>query len=355
VTVILSGHLIALPYGMVWRDRNRRGTSQPVAFYCGDLLDWIVFEPIQRYLPPIPVVARDRSVQRELSDTGVSSSLWPAFPRAVIMARHALHRFPLRSIAKIGLRHGAYHFKQFIRPERYNAFDLFLFTSTHEVREAAEHGITSGAAGGFPKLDPMFQPGASEVAEDTGRRIGLNPSLPTVLFTSTWDGSGMAAIDRWCSGLHALANEYNVMVTTHPKASRRRIGEIVRQRGVHFIRDRRIWPYLLLADVMVGDTSSILAEFCTLDKPMITFQVRRQGRMTAETEKLLARISLRIDSFEELAPAIKRSLERPGEHSAERQRCSALMFDEIDGAHGQRAAGHILRFLEARGPIEPGA
>lgn len=350
--MILSGRLISLPYAVMWRAMERRDRTPPLMFYCGDLLDWIVFEPIHRNLPPTPIVAKNRVVQRELAREGVSASVWPAFPRAVIMARHALHRFPSASITKIGLRHGAYHFKRLISPARYNAFDLYLFTSTHEVHIAEAHGITCGAAGGFPKMDPMFALRAQEEAREVGHGIGLRAGLPTVLFTATWDRSGQSAVDRWCGRLEELANRYNVTVTVHPATSRHWIEIIRRQEGVHLIQERTTWPYLLLADVMVGDTSSILAEFCALDKPMVTFRVGGGSRMTGEIEALLASISLRIDSFDELAPAIERSLANPAAQSSERRRHATSMFDELDGAHGRRAADHILRLLRSRGIVQ---
>ncbi|MBN1426212.1 CDP-glycerol glycerophosphotransferase family protein [Candidatus Fermentibacteria bacterium] len=346
--MILSGRLISLPYAAVWKVMACRSLNPAIVFYCGDALDYAVFEPVLPHLPPIPIVAKNRAVQRALAREGVSSGVWPVFPRAVIMARHALHRFPLRAITKIGLRHGAYHFKQFIRPDRYNAFDLFVFTSTQEVRLAREHGIHSGVAGGFPKLDPMFAPGARHAADAIRRERGFKPERPSVLFTATWDRSGLSAIERWYRRVHELVKEYNVMVTVHPQTSRRYV-HALQNEGVHLIREARIWPYLLLADVMVGDTSSILAEFCALDKPMITYRVGQQGRLTAEIQDMLERISLRIDSFDELSPAIARSLAQPDAQSAERRRASALMFDELDGAHGIRTAHHIMKILRERG------
>lgn len=347
--MIVSGHFIRPGYGVVWSLLARQGLLAPVVFYCADLLDWAVFEPIQGFLPPIPVVAKNRSVQRALGRVGVTAARWPVFPQAVIMARHAVHRFPLAAIVKIGLRHGPYHFKRFIRPERYNAFDLFLFTSEHEVRQARAMGITCGVAGGFPKLDRMVHPESRGIAQEVGRRIGLRPGVPTILFTTTWDRSGLSAVERWYRRVGELSGRYNIMVTTHPATSRRFLRAIEPQQNVHLIRELAIWPYLLLADVMVGDTSSILAEFCALDRPMVTFRVPMRGRMTPETEEILERISARIDSFDELPRALELALASPGLHSSERRRYAALMFGELDGRHGLRAARHIARLLRQRG------
>ncbi len=326
-----------------------------MVFFCGEALDWVVFEPVQRHLPPMPVVAKNHRLRRSLAEDGIRASLWPSFPRAVIMARHALHRFPSPRIVRVGMRHGAFHFKRFIRPERYNAFDLFVFTSSHEVEEARAAGITCGVAGGFPKLDPLFQPGARETAEAVARAEGLRRDLPTVLFSTTYDGSGLSAVDRWCGRLGELTSRYTVLVTVHPRTSRRFVRVIEKERGVHLIRTPRTWPYLLLADVMVGDTSSILGEFCALDKPIVTFRVQLEGRADPEALALIEEISLRIDGFDEVTCAIERCLADPHALSDARRQANARMFDVLDGAHGARTAGHILRLLRERGVLSEGS
>lgn len=320
-----------------------------VVFYCGDGLDYVIFEPIAAHLPAIPVVAKNRDVQRELKRQGVDATLWPAYPRAVIMARHALHRFPRDSIVKIGMRHGAYHFKQFIKPKRYNAFDLYLVTSEKEVQDAVDMGIHTTKAGGFPKLDPMFSPSTEGLVEDVRLSLGLDEAKPTVLFTATWDRSGMSAIDRWFRRLHELTTSYNILVTIHSLTARHYV-DVIRATGeVRFIEDKRIWPYLILSDVLVGDTSSIVAEFCALDKPIITFRVGTGSRLTNEILLMLDEVSLRIDHFEQLPGVLESALQNPSALSTARQKWNRIMFDNIDGRHGQRAAKEILATLRNAG------
>ncbi len=42
--------------------------------------------------------------------------------------------------------------------------------------------------------------------------------------------------------------------------------------NVLFIEERNIIKYLLIADLMISDTSSVVYEFLLLDKPVITFK-----------------------------------------------------------------------------------
>ena len=73
-----------------------------------------------------------------------------------------------------------------------------------------------------------------------------------------------------------------------------------------FIDDYEILRYIMIADVCIGDTNSLLAEFCLLDKPIITFRVPVTARTMPDVMELIEKISIRIDTFEELAPAVER-------------------------------------------------
>lgn len=349
--MILSGHLLAPLYTSIWRYKAARGRLEPVVFFCGDALDWVVFEPIQRYLPPIPVVAKNGAVRRDLARMGVEARPWPAFPRAVIMARHALHRFPCRSIVKIGMRHGAYHFKRLVAPGRYNAFDLFLFTSPHELEEARRMGITCGVAAGLPKLDPMLEPGARARAVEEGRRLGLDFTRPTVLFSATWDRSGLSAIDRWWDRVGELTGAYNVLVTLHPWVSPRFRRGVARQPGVHLLDTPRLWPSMLLADVLVGDTSSLIAEYCVLDRPVVTFRVPVAGRLTPEIHQILGEVSFRVDTFDELRDALPRALAQPSLHASQRRHLVQVALGTVEPGQGRRAASLIADVLRQRGVV----
>lgn len=346
--MVLSSYLLHYPYTIVWRIVKALRKHQQMAIYCADILDYVVLEPVLRYLPStkLRIVAKNYKVKRELRALGITSRRWPVFPDVVIMARHALHKFPARQIKKIGFRHGAYHFKDFIKPEKYNAFDLYFFTSRHELQQASAIGIRKGYAIGFPKIDAAFDGSISpEQLSILARRLRLDTGKKTIIFSATWDGSGMSAIEQWVSNLDAFSDTYNILVTVHPFMSKKYLRILKHNPRIRFIRDRKIMPYLMLADILVSDTSSIIAEFCVLDKPIITFKVSPSRRLSAEIERLLDQISIRIASWDELSSAVEKALQDPCAQSHIRREYSKRIFDSPDGKAGARAAQIIRAFV----------
>jgi CDP-glycerol glycerophosphotransferase (TagB/SpsB family) len=305
----------------------------------------VVFEAVQKHLPPVPVVSGG-GARPYLGSRGVASARLPAFPQAAIMFRHAAHKFPEGRIVKIGLAHGAYRFKRFTRAANYNAFDVYMATSSQEVEWGKRFGIKTAVAVGSPKLDPLFDGTYGPEALDSYRqRASLDPAKPTVIFTTTWDRSGMSAIERWVERLGGLTQDYNILATVHPWTSRRYVEMLKRTAPVYFIDDPNVVPYLAVSDLLVGDCSSIIAEFCALNRPIVTFRVGKAKRSLPEISELLEGISTRIDGFDELPAAIEAGLKHPERKSEERSRANRLMFDDLDGKAGLRAAAVIREFV----------
>ena len=342
--MVLAYHLYKYPYKIAWHALDALGHNPSVVCYCGEPVDHVIFQAIQRYLPPIPVVS-GRRARTYLESRGISPAGMPAFPKAVIMFRHAAHKFPVGEIVKIGLAHGAYRFKRFTRAENYNAFDVYMTTGSQEVEWGRQFGIKTAVAVGAPKLDPLFDGTYDrETLQAYRRRTDIDPAKPTVILTATWDGSGMSAIDRWIDRVDDLTRDYNVLVTVHPWTSKTYTRRLKRLASAYFIEDPDIVPYLAISDLLVGDCSSIIAEFCTLNRPIVTFRVGQATRSLPEIFSLLDGISTRIDDMSELRAAIEDGLRQPDRQSEERQRANRLMFDDLDGKAGQRAAA-IIRDL----------
>ena len=344
--MVVAYHLYKYPYRIVWQTLKILRRNPPVVCYCGEPVDYVVFEAIQKHLPPIPLVSGNRA-RTYLESRGVRFSRTPVFPQAVIMFRHAAHKFPEAGIVKIGAAHGAYRFKRFTRAANYNAFDVYMATSSQEVEWGKRFGIKTAVAVGAPKLDPLFDGTYDrdrEALEAYRKRAGLDPVKQTIIFTATWDRSGMSAIDRWIEQVGDLSRDYNVLATVHPWTSRGYIRRLRRLPSVHFIDDPNIVPYLALADLLVGDCSSIIAEFCTLDRPIVTFRVGKAKRSLPEIFDLLDGISTRIEDVRHLPAAIEDGLKHTDRQSEERLRANRLMFDELDGKAGRRAAA-IIRDL----------
>ncbi|MGC9365402.1 MAG: CDP-glycerol glycerophosphotransferase family protein [Fidelibacterota bacterium] len=307
-------------------------------------MDYVVARNVVGLLGNCRIIAKNRALKDDLiKNYNVGRcGLYPAFPDVLIAARHIARKFPEKRILKIGMRHGAYHFKDFVSAKRYHAFNYFLVTSRREVELAREKGIHNTVAIGYPKLDDAFN---GKITDDDLKKfrekLKIDHNKPTVIFTATWEKSGMSAVDRWSSGLADLTDEFNILVSLHawvPAAVRKLIRNTP---GVYYVDSKDILPYLMVSDVMVSDTSSIIAEFCALDKPIITFRTGRGKRTSDEILEMLEKISFRVTSFGELTIALQRAISEPRLHADARHYFNQIMFDALDGKAGVRAAEFI--------------
>lgn len=346
--MVLSYYLLKPLYQWLWDRQQSRGKLIDWAVYCADPLDYEIMAPVLEQLPPVVIVARNRAVYRFIQTKGADVRRWPAFARVVLMCRHATHRFPARESVKIGFRHGPYHFKRFADPAYYNAFDLFFMTSRQEVDEARAIGIRCAVSGGYPKLDPYLNGEYSSAYLKSILASTIHDGArKTILFTATWDRSGMSALALWIHKLDQLSRGYNVWVTVHPWVGEKYRRKLRSIHGIHFVEEPNAIPYICLSDVVVGDTSSILAEACALNKPMITFRLRPSSRTNPEIDRMLEAISLRIDGSHELESAIDTCLRNPRLHENERVAASQMMFDFLDGSASRRCAATIEDLLRS--------
>jgi hypothetical protein len=339
-------YLLKTPYTLAWHIKRLLGRTEGVVLYCANTLDYQIFAPVQKHLKPLPVVAKDKKAQRALRAMGVKSIRLPSFPDGVIMCRQAAYRFPATSLKKIGLRHGAYHFKPFANADSYNLLDRFLMTSRTEVEQAQAAGIRCGVAVGYPKLDAAFDGHYDEYSLRRFRHEArIDARKKTLLFTATWDKSGLSAVAQWANKLAPLTNHYNILITVHPWTSAEYIDAIRSTPEVFYIGDRDVIPWIMLADVCIGDTSSILGECCALDKPMITFKMPEGKRSVPHVQAMIRNMSLQIDGVNQLDGAIADSLADPAAKQAQRAEANRIMFDQLDGRAGERAAAEILRIF----------
>ena len=349
--MVFSYYLTLIPYWKIWMFNRLFRKQKWGCFYCGDPMDIGVFASVQKYLQPMPVVAKNRKIRDQLKELGIEAKLMPVFPDFVVMTRHAAWKFPVKKITKIGLRHGPYHFKKFTDAKNYNMFDLFVMTSPEDVRLGAKVGIKSAIGLGYPKLDDAFNGTyTQEDLDKLSKKHGLDRTKKTLLFSATWEESGMSAIDRWAPHLPRLLRRYNVLVTLHPWCKEQYKQMIRETEGVTLLDEPNLIPYIMLADACIGDTSSVLAEFCALNKPIVTFKVDTGKRLTEEIVKLIDSFSLQIDNFDELQPALREAL-RNDKLGPARAEANKIMFNNLDGSAGLKVASAIVKMIpELRKP-----
>jgi hypothetical protein len=344
--MVLSYYVFKPLYLIVWYILKPFRKHRLIILYCDDVFDLTLFKNIQKHLKQIPIIAKNNSIAQTIRAMGVSCSIMPAFPDAVIMFRNMAWKFPCKKILKFGFEHGAYNFKKFSNSHYYNLFTVFFMTSSHDVERVKKIGVRTGEAIGFPKIDSAFDGSITkEHLANIVTTLHLDPNKKTILFSATWDGSGMSAVHLWYDKLDLLVSDYNILITLHPWVSKQYRDFIKSNPKLHFIEDPELLRYIMLSDCCIGDTSSIIAEFSLLDKPIITFKLPPTPRTMSDIIEIIENISIRINTFDELPVALNQVFNVNSPLTDNREKATALFFDKPDGLAGKRAADRILSFL----------
>ena len=337
-------------YRLFWYGSKALSATLPLAFYAPEEIDFIGFQSVAKHLPPLCYITQNKDVKAAVQKQGLKSKPLFSFPEVLITSRHAMHRFPASKIISIGMRHGPYHFKRMTRAANYNRFDLYLFSSEADLAAAEEIGVKVGKAIGFPALDAAFDGSITPAdLQALSAKYSLQRDKPSLLFTATWDKANMSAVDRWLPHLPKLAERYNIMVTLHPWVSPAYWKALAAMPCVHLVAPPDLIKSVTLAEVCIGDQSSVLAYCSALDKPMITFALPPAARSLPEIDTLIKSFSLSIESYQELEAAIQDCLKNPTELHQARMEANKLMFDALDGQAGLRAANAIKELLFSRG------
>ncbi|MDP8904797.1 MAG: CDP-glycerol glycerophosphotransferase family protein [Chloroflexota bacterium] len=217
---------------------------------------------------------------------------------------------------------------------------------------------------GYPQLDPLFR-------RDPPPALALDPAQRTVLFAPTWNAGLSAAPvlgDRLAELIRGDGPPYNIIIKPHPHVPLRR-GQWMnwwrrlaeRDERVHLVSDAAadVTPYLLAADLLVSDVSSVTFLFLALDRPIVLVTNPRHpfdpaydpDDLNWRWRDLATEVT---DPDRQLAAAVSAALANPGERSEIRQRYAAQLFGpRRDGRNAQRVAERILATLERLADVEP--
>jgi len=220
-------------------------------------------------------------------------------------------------------------------------------TSETEVKTAKNVGINNTVSGGFPKLDSLTD-GSIKGTDIKALRtkIGMNNGKKTLLFSSTWKGSGMSALDKWIDRLEELKNEYNILVTIHPLSDKNDRKKLQNTENIYFIEENFIYPYMIMSDALISDTSSIIAEYCVLYKPVIVFDTPDAGRTDPEVSELINKLSYKINGFDDLLNLLPEVWNEPHSRINEQKNAVKIFFDDDSPGKGKRSSDIINTFLK---------
>jgi glycosyltransferase involved in cell wall biosynthesis len=220
---------------------------------------------------------------------------------------------------------------------------------------------------GMPKADCLVN--GSLQRDAILAAAGLDPERPSVLYAPTW---------TQFSSLNAMGEEvvrglmnagYTVLVKLHDNSldmayeSSGGIDWVARLspllQGGHglLVRDANASPWLVAADVLVSDHSSIGFEYLLLDRPVVRIEmpelIRRAG-IPEEYVALMAAASTTVSTAGEALAGVERAFASPGHKSDSRRHVAAELFYGPGGAT-QRAIRELYALIELAEPAVPRA
>ncbi|HQW76016.1 MAG: CDP-glycerol glycerophosphotransferase family protein [Dokdonella sp.] len=253
--LLIAANLYALPI--------LRPLARAIAASGGEAA-WFVGAPLAAYMEADEHVLRDRAQVAAFA------------PRAVFSAGNWVpHFFPG---IKVQVFHGFSVDKR--PPDRGHFrirgwFDLYCTqgpSTTEPFQQLARrHGHFAVVETGWPKLDPLFAANGKlqELPAANGRKVCMYAATFTHGLSSA--NALYAQIAR-----QVASGERYWLLTLHPKAD-----EDVRERyralsgaNAQFFEAHQLTRMMSAADLLVSDTSSVVAEFLVQGKPVVTFRNR---------------------------------------------------------------------------------
>ena len=129
---------------------------------------------------------------------------------------------------------------------------------------------------GWPKLD-IYGKELHKYDADKKQLLKENNASKIVLFAPTFSPS-LTCAPYLLEQIKELSNnkEYLIVIKFHDLMAKDLIAAYKKLAkeisNILFVEERNIIKYLLISDVMISDTSSVVYEFLLLDKPVITFK-----------------------------------------------------------------------------------
>lgn len=161
-----------------------------------------------------------------------------------------------------------------------NYFDLYLTQGPYFTKwfskAATKHKDFNVVQTGWSKLD-VYGKALHKYDSDKLALLKKSKAKKIILYAPTFSPS-LTSAPHLLTQIEELAKskEYLVMIKFHDLMAEDMIDSYKKLsmsfENVLFIEERNIIKYLLIADLMISDTSSVVYEFLLLDKPVITFK-----------------------------------------------------------------------------------
>lgn len=243
-------------------------------------------------------------------------------------------------------------------------WDRFFFINRKRMNNFVASGaiqLDSPAARlvGMPKVDRLVD---GSLNRDTIlQSLGLDPTLPTVLYAPTWTPySSLNALGE--DLVTALAHTaVNLIVKLHDNSLD--VGDARNSGGInwiarlsptlhgprgHFAKRGSIAPYLVAADLMISDHSSAAFEYLLLNRPLIRIEMPEliaRTNIPPDYVALMAEASTTVRTVAEALGAVEQGLEDPRLLAQTRRVVAEELFYR-PGTATTRATEEIYQLME---------
>jgi CDP-Glycerol:Poly(glycerophosphate) glycerophosphotransferase len=215
---------------------------------------------------------------------------------------------------------------------------------------------------GMPRSDCLVDGSLQRDAVLESR--GLDPSHPTVLYAPTWTPySSLNAVgEAVVSGL--VDAGYTVLVKLHENSFdlayansggidwAARLAPILQRGTARLVREPNASPWLVAADVLITDHSSVGFEYLLLDRPLVRIEVPElieRARVPHEYVDLIASASTAVHDAGGVLREVDRAFADPSHGSETRREVAAETFYRPGGAT-RRAVHELYELMELTAP-----
>lgn len=212
---------------------------------------------------------------------------------------------------------------------------------------------------GYAKVDPFAYPEAERPRLDLAA-LGLDPARRTLLYAPTHMPS---SFPKMADEFPQHFADFNLLVKPHSlsffggkKKSHRRLMELwARAPNVHVAPYDAYdpLPYMLAADLLISDESSVLFEYAVLDRPIVWCDFlwvhwTRRGPLAYRLKKRLdagidpyRAMAAHAPRYRDLRRVVEAELADPGRFRAARRQCVADLIGPTDGRASERIADNL--------------
>lgn len=348
------------PYHTKYRDRPRIG------FYCSIPYLYSFFSNIHREIPEVEILAIDNTPLKKYQS----------------ILNHHLDQYKITYTTSLEgqvdyfliytsfkwetiLRHSHPHTKKILMmyspngrlttfdPHYVKDFDLLLSCGEYFTQGWLPHIPTKTV--GLAKFD-SFLSGISK--NEAAASMNLNPHKPTLFYAPTtqkWHASHSRIPPFW-SHLISLASRYQILVKPHPsfflspeEASKY---AFFKNTPIHLVTDPicSLEQCLKVSDIVISDASGAVYEAAAADKPIILIENEMNAaEVLSKKQGVIYHyrdLGIRVNTLDQLVPAIERSLAMPEAFKEKRREYADLFLSYRDQTASKRTAEAIHQYIE---------